>query len=41
MAACAFISLSFAVFGGGPPGPMLVVFASLALAWLASRQESS
>jgi len=41
MAACAFVSLSVAVFGGGPLGLAFVLLAAGMLTWLASREKPS
>jgi len=37
MAACAFVSLSVAVLGGGPGGVLFVLLPTAMLTWLASR----
>jgi len=41
MAACAFVSLSVAVLGGGPLGVAFVIAPAGVLTWLASREESN
>ena len=40
MAACAFVSLSVAVLGGGPLGVAFVIAPAGMLTWLAVREES-
>jgi len=41
VAACAFVSLSVAVLGGGPVGLAFVVLPAGVLTWVASRKKSS